>query len=284
MWHQMLVALKCFVKRRIAPRGIVVEAPTNGYLIVPILGQSNAFGMGVGLDLGKEDCPHPDVHQWAMCGPSKGSAVLAVDPLLHEIPGKGVGFGVTFGRSLAVETGRRILLMPCARGDTSFTPKNGYTWDPVDIRTRHNLYRDAVSAIDAALDRFPGSCVAAILWHQGETDVPLTPGPVYREKLDSVIHDMRARYGKDVPFIMGQMVPEEMESGHAAYPVIDAVHADSPNRHDRVFFALGPHSAINGGFVKGRLDTHYNAAGQRELGRRMWAGYKSLCTDAPGEV
>ena len=59
---------------------------------MPILGQSNAYGMGIGLDLDGPDRPHPDVHQWAMSGPSKGSIVAGVDPLFHEVPGKGVGF------------------------------------------------------------------------------------------------------------------------------------------------------------------------------------------------
>ena len=273
LWRQALVELKCAVKRAIAPKGIPVSPPASGYQVVPILGQSNAFGMGVGLDPHGLDEPHPNVHQWAMCGRSKGTAVLAADPLLHEIPSKGVGFGVSFGRLLADATNRHVLLVPAARGDTSFTPKNGYTWDLADRKTRRNLYREATKAIDDALRRFPGSEVAAILWHQGETDVPLTPGPRYLSKLDATIDDLRQRYGEDVPFVIGQMVPDEMRQGHPDYPIIDAVHADTPNRRPRVLFVEGPDGCINGGMVKGRLDTHYNAEGQRELGRRMWQAY-----------
>ena len=163
------------ILRATAPRGRPVDPPEKPYLVVPILGQSNAFGMGLGIDLHGLDAPHPRVHQWAMCGPSKGTAVLAADPLLHELPGRGVGFGVTFAKHLADETGRTVLLIPGARGDTSFTPKNGYTWDPFDATTRVNLYHQGVRAIDAVIARYPGSQVAAILWHQGETDVPLCP-------------------------------------------------------------------------------------------------------------
>ena len=39
----------------------------------------------------------------------------------------------------------------------------------------------------------PGSEVAAILWHQGETDVPLMPPATYQDKLDALIADLRAR-------------------------------------------------------------------------------------------
>lgn len=260
------------VKRRLAPRGTAVARPDAPYLVVPVLGQSNAQGMGVGLDVNGADRPHPLVHQWAMCGPSSGTAILAVDPLLHHVPSKGVGFGVTFGRRLAEATGRAVLLIPGARGDTSFAPKNGHTWDPADLGTRVNLYRRAVEAIDAVLREHPGSTVATTLWHQGETDVPLTAGPLYQQKLDSLIDGLRMRYGAEMPFLLGQMVPEEMELSHHDYSVINAVHADTPNRHIRTAFVTGPRSSFNGG-----RDRHYSAAGQHQLGSWMWDAYRSMC-------
>jgi hypothetical protein len=262
-------------KRRIAKRGIAVAAPEQPYLIVPILGQSNAYGMGLGRDPAGADRPHPLVHQWAMSGPSKGTVVAGVDPLFHEVPGTGVGFGVTFAKQLAGETGRVVLLIPGARGDTAFSPKNGYTWDVDDTGTRTNLYRNAMSAIDGAIARCPGSTVAVVLWHQGESDVPLMAGPVYQQKLDRLIDDIRARYGANLPFLLGQMVPEEMELSHKDYSGIDAVHADTPNRRTDTAFIPGPRSRINGG-----EDRHYNAEGQRELGRRMWIAYRDMCVDA----
>jgi hypothetical protein len=266
---------KCVVKRRIAKPGVGVDEPSQPYLVVPILGQSNAFGMGLGLDPEGLDRPHPAVHQWAMSGPSKGTAVLGVDPLFHEIPAKRVGFGVTFAKRLAEQTSRSVLLIPGARGDTSFTPKNGYTWDGADRSTRVNLYRQAVAAIDAALARHPGSEVAAILWHQGETDVPLMSPATYQDKLDALIADLRARYGADTPVVLGQMVPEEMERSGKPYDGIDAVHRDTPNRLRRTVFVPGPRSAFNSD-----TDRHYSAAGLRELGDRMWSAYHDMCSDS----
>jgi hypothetical protein len=239
--------------------------------VVPVLGQSNAFGMGVPLDLSGADQPHPRVHQWAMCGPSKGTAVLAADPLLHEIPARGVGFGVTFAKALADETGRTVLLIPGARGDTSFTPKNGYTWDLADTHTRVNLYRNAVRAIDDALARNPGSQVVAVLWHQGESDVPLTSATDYQINLDALIGDLRVRYGANIPVLLGQMGPEEMERSHKDYSAINAVHADTPTRLPRTAFIEGPRGAYNS-----ETDRHYNAEGQRALGRAMWSAYRAM--------
>jgi hypothetical protein len=275
LWQRLVIEAKCIVKRRIAKAGEPVDEPELPYLVVPILGQSNAFGMGLGLDPTGLDRPHPLVHQWAMCGPSKGTVVSGVDPLLHEIPCKRVGFGVTFAKRLADETGRAVLLIPGARGDTSFTPKNGYTWDGSDTSTRVNLYRQAVAAVDAALDRPPGSHVAAVLWHQGETDVPLMSPPAYQQKLDALIDALRDRYGSETPVILGQMVPEEMERSHKDYSGIDAVHQDTPNRRHRTAFVPGPESAFNSD-----VDRHYSAVGQRELAERMWSAYSAMCPES----
>lgn len=271
LWRRLLTETKCVVLRMLAPKGIDVTAPERGYLIVPVLGQSNAFGMGRGLDLTGPDRPHPRVHQWAMCGPSKGRTVLAVEPLIHEIPGKGVGFGLTFAKHLADETGRTVLLIPGARGDTSFTPKNGYTWDPADTHARVNLHRRAVAAIDKALTAHPGSEVAAILWHQGETDVPLTTAPVYQAKLDSLIEDLRNRYGTDLPVLLGGMAPEEMELSGRDYSKIHAVHVDTPERIPGTAFIPGPRDSVNS-----ETDRHYNGAGLRQMGHDMWNEYRRM--------
>jgi hypothetical protein len=88
-WRRLVNRASSAVRRALASRGEAVAAPDEPYLVVPILGQSNAFGMGRPLDLAGADRPHSRVHQWAMCGPSKGTAVLAADPLLHEIPARG---------------------------------------------------------------------------------------------------------------------------------------------------------------------------------------------------
>jgi len=269
---QAWIEAKRWIRRAMAPAGIAVPEPPQPYLIVPILGQSNAYGMGRGLDLDGPDRPHPRVHQWAMCGRSEGTVVGAVDPLLHEMPGRQVvGFGMTFAKKLADATGRTVLLIPGARGDTSFTPKNGFTWDPADRVTRRNLYWNAVAAIDRALDRYPGSRVEAVLWHQGETDVPLMDAATYQVKLDSLIDDLRGRYGVDLPVVLGQMVPEEMELSGKDYAPIDAVHADTPRRRARTAFVPGRRGYINGG-----VDRHYNADGVRHMGADMWGTYRRL--------
>jgi hypothetical protein len=97
-------------------------------------------------------------------------------------------------------------------------------------------------------------------------------GPEYQVKLDSVVEDLRRRYGADVPFLVGQMVPEEMELSQKDYSAIDAVHADTPNRFARAAFVAGERGCVNG-----EADRHYNARGQRAMGRGMWEKYREMC-------
>ncbi len=259
--------LKLAVKRRLG-RGIPVPVADRPYSVIAVLGQSNAHGAGVGLDPAL-DASHPDVHQWPSSGRSRGTVVLGVDPLFHYVPSNAVGFACAFAREMVRETGMPVLLVPAALGDTSFAPKNGFTWDPADRTTRTNLYRHALKAIDGALATRSGNRLAAVLWHQGESDVPLMPVAEYAAKLDSVIDGIRGRYDPELPFVIGQMVPEKIEQSRPEYREIDAVHRDTPHRRGQVEYVAGPRNSYNS------VDelVHYNAAGQRELGRRMWQAF-----------
>lgn len=245
-----------------------VDSP---YLVVPILGQSNAVGDNEVQpdDMSPGTLP---VHQWPGCGRRKGQILLATDPLLHEMPARGVGFGRSFGERLAADTGRPVLLVPCGRGDTSFYPKNGYSWDPADTSARVNLFTFAVTQIEGALAAAgPSARVAAFLWHQGESDVPLLAPDAYRARLESVVTGLRSRFG-DAPFVLGQMVPEEIESRRAEYAGIDDVHRTLPRTVDSCAFVPGPT-----GMGKSPTEIiHYSRAGQRELGDRMYAAYAEL--------
>jgi hypothetical protein len=268
--QDLVVRAKDVVKRRLG-RGIPVEVFDEPYLVVAVLGQSNAHGAGVGLDRDGLDAPHPRVHQWAASGRSKNTVVAGSNPLFHEVPSKAVGFGPTFAGLLADATGRPVLLVPYARGDSGFARIHGISWDPSDTGARVNLFRDAMTRIRSGLNIVSGNELAAVLWHQGESDVPLLTGPAYAEKLDLLIDTVRAEFG-EVPFVLGQMVPEEIEGGHANYAVIDAVHADTPRRRGSVAYVPGPRNQYNGATEK----IHYNAAGQRELGRRMWDAFAGM--------
>lgn len=264
------VRAKDVIKRRLGT-GLPVTEFDEPYLVVAVLGQSNAHGAGIGLDRNGLDAPHPRVHQWAASGKSKDTVVAGCDPLFHEVPSKAVGFAPAFARELAESTGRPVLLVPYARGDSAFARVAGVSWDPADRGARLNLFWNGMARIGSALALRPDNELAVVLWHQGESDVPLTSGLVYAEKLDSVIDTVREEFG-EVPFVIGQMVPDEIASGHPDYPVIDAVHRDTPRRRKGVVFVEGPEGLYNSETEK----IHYSAAGQRELGARMWKAFDAV--------
>ncbi|GAA1460699.1 sialate O-acetylesterase [Williamsia maris] len=265
---QLLMRAKTIVKQAIAT-GVPAQPVDEPYLVVPILGQSNASGAGLEAPGVTAPAPHPRVHQWPGCGRQKGRVLEAREPLLHEVPGGGVGFATTFGAQLAEETGKPVLLVPTARGDTSFYPKNGYSWDPGNTQVRVNLFRYACKQIDSAL-AFTGQPVTAILWHQGESDGPLTPADEYQAQFDLLIASLKVRYGP-APFILGQLSPEYMRLGPPKLAGIDAVHRDTPNRHPHTRFVPSPDGMLNGG-----EDPHFNAEAGREIGRRMYAAYAEM--------
>lgn len=266
---QWQIRAKDVVKRGLATGVRVPVAPR--YQVVAVLGQSNAHGAGRLVGDAPAPTSDPRVHQWAGCGRRRDSVLLATDPLLHGIPGAGVGFATTFGRLLAEDTDTAVLLVPAARGDTSFAPKNGYSWDPDDTTARVNLFERAVTQIAGALRAAgPDSELVAVLWHQGESDVPLTAPDRYTERLDTLISRLRSRFGT-VPFLLGQMVPEEIAGGHPGYPGIDAVHRATPTRHEQCAFVLGPSGMHNPGEA-----IHYNATGAQQLGRSMYAEYRRM--------
>ncbi|GGF22852.1 sialate O-acetylesterase [Williamsia phyllosphaerae] len=264
-----LMRVKTVVKKAIAT-GTPVEPFAEPYTVVAILGQSNAAGAGIEVGGTTPTPPNPRVHQWPGCGRYRGRKPLAaVDPLVHEVPTSGVGFATEFGSLLADATGEPVLLVPTARGDTSFYPKNGYSWDPGNSDVRVNLFKYACAQIDSALE-FSGQPLSAILWHQGESDGPLTPADEYQAQFDLLIASLRVRYGP-VPFILGQLSPEYMRHGPPKLAGIDAVHRDTPNRHPHARFVPSPDGMLNGG-----EDPHFNAEAGREIGRRMYAAYAEM--------
>ncbi|WP_328858771.1 sialate O-acetylesterase [Williamsia herbipolensis] len=273
---RMLMRAKTIVKKAIAT-GTPVEPFDEPYTVIAILGQSNAAGAGIEVGGTAPTPPNPRVHQWPGCGRYRGRKPLAaIDPLLHEVPTNGVGFATEFGSLLADASAKPVLLVPTARGDTSFWPKNGYSWNPANTDVRVNLFKYACKQIDSAL-KFSGQPLSGILWHQGESDGPLTPAELYQEQFDLLIATLRVRYGP-VPFILGGLSPEYMRFGPPKLAGIDAVHKDTPNRHPNARFVEPPDGMLNGspGVPGVAEDPHFTAEAGRIIGRRMFSTYQEM--------
>ncbi|MCZ9884166.1 sialate O-acetylesterase [Arthrobacter sp. B2a2-09] len=253
--------------------GHLVKPPSEGYDVFLIAGQSNALGAGLGHKH-RLDRPHGNVHQFAGSGRKAGKVLRGEHPLWHHTRAPGVGFGLMFGKLHAEATGRPVLLVPAARGESGFHPHVGFSWDVTDQPGTINLYRFASQQLASALSAHPGSELRAILWHQGEADVWHLGQHEYAVKLDALITGFRDEFGT-APFILGQMSPDRMAEASElfpGYPRIDAAQRDTPTRVPLTAFVEAPHGLFNSPEDK----LHFSAEGQRELGRRYYKEYRRL--------
>lgn len=270
------------VAASVAAAAVAVAALAGGWLlylqqrpydVIAVLGQSNALGAGRGWNP-SDLFASPKVAQEPSYSRVPDLVLPAFDPLLGPAPAVRpplVGPGVELGERWADQTGRNVLLVPVAVSGTGFTPAYGYTWNPGDRDTPTNLFDQAVSEIREALARDDDNRLAAIVWHQGETDADAGMGAdEYADHLTSVIEGLRKEFG-DVPVVIGGMAPEWIAAtpGAAAVAEAQAAVADSM---PGVAFVPGPEGMTNGAGD----EVHYSAAGQRELAARYAEAITSL--------
>lgn len=235
-----------------------------------IVGQSNTCS-GKGLDPSL-DKAHPRIKQLGRHDGKNFQIIPAVDPLDHHyrVP-ESIGFAMTFAREYVCDQlgkERNVLLIPAALNDTGFKDMR---WRPGD-----DLYNDAVFRTNEILKRYQGSRIKGFLWHQGEKDVG---NPLYTTQLDSMIRQLRRDIDQDnaneIPFILGGMVPNWVDARLERRDQ-ECLIRDTPQRVDRTAFVdpRYPCTIRKKRFKEDKI--HYDAEGQRELGRRYYKAYRQL--------
>ena len=252
------------------PIDLVHPRSGTGYDVFLVIGQSNThFGKGFDPDI---DFAIPEIKQLGR-GDGRNLKILpAIEPLDHYSKRKDrIGFALSFAKEYRSHTNlgsREILLIPGGRGSTSFL---GGNW-----RKGDELYEDAVYRTNYILKAFPNSKLIAVLWHQGESDYF---NYAYEQDLDAFITDMRADlYGDQtkVPFILGGMVSRWVNDGSEQVKsrrrTLQNIISNTVNRIGYTGFADSEHPAI---LKYNKLDEliHFDAVGQRELGRRYFKAY-----------
>ena len=236
------------------------------YSIVLIVGQSNTHaGIGMNREL---DGSVDGISQLGRFGNDDMQIIRAEEPLQHHTKDDNkIGFGLTFAKLLKeyLDYPNQIILIPCGFGGTGF---QGNHWNKGDY-----LYSDAVKRVRTVIDNIPGSELTSILWHQGESDVG---SPSYETDLDNFILNLRTDLDAiETPFIVGGMVPfwvdqttERIEQQQIIMNVV--------NRHENIGYA-NPELPFRIEKPDNLVDViHYDAAGQRELGKRYFNEYYSL--------
>jgi hypothetical protein len=248
-----------------APQGTIV------YDIFPVLGQSNTHS-GAGLDflLDKTD---PRIKQLGRFGSNDYKIIPAIEPLDHFTKAEGCnGFAMTFAMNYLQNywlRDREILLIPGSKSASSF---RNYEW-----RKGDTLYNDIVRRVKYVLEKYPGSEVKGFLWHQGESDVYW--GRYYGSLLDRMITNMRrdiaGAKGDSIPFIVGGFLPYWADLTREAR-VTDSVIAETPTRLPYIGYASArsPFIIVKPDYSSDNI--HFDAAGQRELGKRYFEAYQKI--------
>ncbi|AKU94139.1 Phage protein [Labilithrix luteola] len=240
---------------------VAAPSPSSGYDVFLLAGQSNMVGRGASFDAAL-DTPHPAIFQWGR-GERDGMIVPAVARLDHNDTAllDRVGMGLSFAKAYyeaSQPTPRPILLVPTARGGSSFS---AHQWNPGDP-----LFEDAVLRGNAAMATDPGNRFVAFLWHQGENDVGQYDNATYSQALDAMIGAFRARVAgaSSAPFILGQFCPDWSPDPAAKASISSAIDA-TPQRVP--FTSVAPSAGLtsNAGDA-----VHFDAPAQRTYGARYW--------------
>jgi hypothetical protein len=247
----MLIPSKAFGRDELA---LAQDTKLDLFLLA---GQSNMAGRGKVEAQDKKVDPHvwmfTKTNAWAP----------AIDPLHFDKKIAGVGPGRTFGIAVAEADPRvNVGLVPCAVGGTSIDQ-----W-----KKGGKLYTEAIDRAKAAMAQ---GTFKAILWHQGESDANPNKAKLYAAKLTKLIADFRSDLGlPELPFIVGELGPFHEKTS----PGTDAFNAQLES-----FAKTEANCACvsSEGLTSIGDNTHFDAASQREFGRRYAAAYLAMTHSSP---
>jgi len=230
-----------------------------------VIGQSNTH-QGIGFDP-VIDATESVIWQLGRFGSDNRRIIPATEPLQHLSPIPGcIGFALPFAKAykqLFLSPGHGVLILPCGMGSTGF---GNHYWNPGD-----SLFNDAVDRTRYVLGKYPSRLVT-ILWHQGESDIG---NPIYQQELDTMIVALRRSLPGEtdsIPFILGGLVPYWVCQDTARIRV-DGIIRNTVHRIPHTGFADPLIPTIIEKPDNDYIPLHFDAAGQREMGRRYFLEY-----------
>lgn len=184
--------------------------------------------------------------------------VPAKSPLHFDKSVAGTGLGLTFGKIMAKESKRKVGLIPCAVGGTSISMWMPGAYDKV---TKTHPYDDAIRRTKVAMKNGE---LKGILWHQGEGDASKDKAARYEQRFDSLMLNLQNDLSVDISSIpvvvgeLGQFYCERNSGGNEINLILKHIAETHKNR------AL----VSSKGLVHKGDSVHFDAASQRELGKR----------------
>ena len=231
-----------------------------GYDVILLAGQSNMVGRYGPVDA-TLDATDDRIMQY---GYDAQAVTLASNPLdQRDETANTVGMGMSIAKAYIADgklaSGRKVLLVPVAMGNTAFS--TGF-W-----RAGGGGDSQAIARANAAMALSGGTNQFVMTdWHQGEGDRTSSQA-TYSADLDALIARWRSSItgATNAPFLVGAL----LAGGAQTTAAISAALADLPNR---VAFTALVDSA---GLTSGGDNLHFDAASQRTFGGRY---YSALAT------
>lgn len=224
------------------------QAATDVYLLA---GQSNMAGRGELTPSNRLDL------SGVMMLNASNVWVAAAEPIHFDKPWcAGAGLAASFAADRrAADRSVTVGLVPCAMGGTPIAK-----WMPPDAV----YFTNAVQRTRAAL-KSSGGRLRAILWHQGEGDCSKKGLAVYPERLKALVAALRQEFGKDVPFVAG-----ELQQGRSWY--------DEYNRllHETIREIPNAVWVSSEGLTAKSDRVHFNTPSLRTFGHRYAEGLRRL--------
>lgn len=240
--------------------------------VVLLIGQSNMDGRGKVSELPAElSAPSPTIRLFYRNPPAASDGWVALAPgyslapgAKPPVPGATFGAEISFGPALAAAMPTlHLALIKASKGGTSLAKD----WKPGEAGkpdTQGPCYRNLLDTLKAALPALGAHRLRGAVWHQGESDAGLPEGE-YQKLLTAFIPRLREDVGvANLPFVIGE--------------VYDNGKRDAVRAGQKAVAAVVPNTAFVpcDGLKTWDNGTHFDAAGQLELGRRYAAALAGM--------
>lgn len=242
----------------------VVLPAKDKFRLVVLAGQSNMAGRGT------VDPTNNVAHPRVVMLNRQGEWVPCTDPVHFDIPRSGVGPGKSFGEALAEsDPSITVGLIPCAVGGSPIS-----VWESgkefLKGKTLWHPYDDCVARTKKALEK---GTLAAILWHQGESDNSKKGGYLYQVRFPDLVTRLRQDLGADgVPLIVGGLHDSDRYARSWFGKII------SNTQQATCEYLCGPGKFVPAKDYPLQPDRiHYTREAQQDFGKRYFAAYQGVC-------
>ncbi len=234
--------------------------PKEKFLLVLLAGQSNMAGRGIVQDSDKVPSPRVLMLNKA------GEWVPAVDPVHYDKSAAGVGPGRTFANLLAAtDPSITVGLIPTACGGSpiaSWVP--GGFWD----QTKSHPYDDSIARARKAME---SGTLTVMLWHQGEADCGGENSKLYHDRFTELVRRFRKDLNApELPVIVGQLSKFPGKKWWEGKTRVDEAQRTVVKEQQPAAFAESD------GLTPNSDNVHFDAASQREFGKRYFEAYQKL--------